>query len=668
MIAEPIINARFKHFRDDYGLTNISDGDAFEKFTNWAVISTQQPDAFNADSELFDTICVGGMSDTGIDGMAIKINNVFVRSIEDVEDVIKLYKRIDIEYIFIQSKYKPEFKADELGSFIAGVKNFFFEEQKLPINGKIQKYIDIKNHLISDSVIIRWNNEPQIKLYFVAMGRWRGSEHIKGITEISINEIKQISNYDKVEIAFIDSDILKNMLNEIDNRFSVVINTIAYMDLTAVDGVENSCIALISGNEYVKLLCNDENNIRASLFDDNVRDYLGENSVNSEIIETIKNEPAKFILFNNGVTIVCDRYTSSNRKITIENPKIVNGCQTSHVLFKAYKEGISLEKVPVSARIISTIDDALIGEVVRGTNRQTIVLEESFEATKKFHKDLEKFFIAMNEIFPEKIYYERRTKQYSRNVGMKQYQKINLRILVQYFVGMFLNFPHLSHKHESILLSDENLINTIFLEKQSLMPYYITSYSFYLLEKLFRENNFYPALKPYKAHLLMLFRESILGQVPNINNETSIDKYCADIASILKDDARVRNEFNIVAEFFNKTVDKWTSETGKSWHVIKDNEEFTKFLLKAIVGTTSQQSAIELNEIGEFEGKVINVFKDKYGGNYGFIKRHPDNIFFHSSRCKGLDFTKLEGVYVRYKTEINLKRNNLIAVDVRRVR
>ena len=57
------------------------------------------------------------------------------------------------------------------------------------------------------------------------------------------------------------------------------------MPLTPSPGVDNSCIALCYASEFLKLLTTDEGVIRKSLFDDNVRDYQGSNSVNDEIRE-----------------------------------------------------------------------------------------------------------------------------------------------------------------------------------------------------------------------------------------------------------------------------------------------------------------------------------------------------------------------------------------------
>ena len=38
------------------------------------------------------------------------------------------------------------------------------------------------------------------------------------------------------------------------------------------------------------------------------------------MLQTIGEKPQQFVLMNNGITIVCSKAISSNRKVTITNP------------------------------------------------------------------------------------------------------------------------------------------------------------------------------------------------------------------------------------------------------------------------------------------------------------------------------------------------------------
>lgn len=663
MTNEPIINARFKKFRDSYGLNNIADGDAFERFANSAILTSHQPDAFTADSELLDKICVGGMGDNGIDGLAIKLNGIFVKSLEEINDIINKFKTANIEFIFVQSKYKEKFEASELNTFIAGVRNFLSNNPAIAFNEKTAELYKLKEHLMSDDVVYHWENNPSVRMYYVAMGKWRNIPQHLALAEQAVSDIKALNIYENAGLHFIDSEYLKNILDSNENNFTAFIDTIVTMELTKVDGVENSCIALCTGEEFAKMLTTDEGVIRKSLFDDNVRDFQGENSVNSEILATIKDEPSKFILLNNGITVVCEEFTTKNRRLKITNPQIVNGCQTSHVLYTARRKGIDISHVPLSVKFISTKDQEISNDIVRGTNRQNIVMDEAFEATKKFHKDLEEFFNHINSEFPEKIYYERRAKQYSHNPTIKQVQKINLRILTQFFSAMFLNKPHLSHRHESVLLREQ--ANVLFQESQSKLPYFTACYAFYKLEQLFREGKFHPDLKAYKAHLLMMFRESIAGKCPNINFEKPIDDYSQKVITVLKNEQATKKQFEEIAILFKKTMSVWITQMGKSRFAIKDVPEFTILLLNETQKSFSVKTeGLSNDEDFIYKGVVMRTFLDRVGNFCGFIRRSPDNIFFHSQQNKTLKFNQLDGKLVSYKVAVNPKDNRPLAINV----
>lgn len=231
---------------------------------------------------------------------------------------------------------------------------------------------------------------------------------------------------------------------------------------------------------------------------------------------------------------------------------------------------------------------------------------------------------------------------------------------------MFLNKPHLSHRHESVLLREQ--ANILFQETQSKLPYFVSSYSFYQLEKLFREKNFHPELKPYKAHLLMMFRESIGGKVPSINNEKPIDEHSQKIIAILKDQQFTTKRFEEVANVFKETMAKWIS-SGKSRFAIKDVPDFTALVLSE----TQKRFAIKATTLSNdedfiYKGVVMKTMYDRFGNYCGFIRRSPDNIFFHIQQNKDLNFVGLEGNLVSYKVSINPKDNRQLAVNVERVK
>jgi hypothetical protein len=66
------------------------------------------------------------------------------------------------------------------------------------------------------------------------------------------------------------------------------------------------------------------------LFRKNVRNFLGRSRTNKKIIDTLEKDPKNFWYYNNGITILCDKANIVMEKgyVRLENPQVVNGCQT----------------------------------------------------------------------------------------------------------------------------------------------------------------------------------------------------------------------------------------------------------------------------------------------------------------------------------------------------
>ena len=73
------------------------------------------------------------------------------------------------------------------------------------------------------------------------------------------------------------------------------------------------------------------------IYDKNVRKYLGlKRRINKGIAETLNDNPEKFGLYNNGITIVASGHSMSDDmgRVTLTDPYIVNGCQTTRTVWE----------------------------------------------------------------------------------------------------------------------------------------------------------------------------------------------------------------------------------------------------------------------------------------------------------------------------------------------
>lgn len=130
--------------------------------------------------------------------------------------------------------------------------------------------------------------------------------------------------------------------------------------------------------------------IGESLFEPNIRSFLGDGEVNNQIVNTLQSRPDDFWYMNNGVTGICTKYTKTalgggdNRQagaFVFHGLQIVNGAQTIGSIAKAYErlpnkvakafamiKVISLEGTPLGYTDLITI----------ATNKQNKVEDKDF--------------------------------------------------------------------------------------------------------------------------------------------------------------------------------------------------------------------------------------------------------------------------------------------------
>ncbi len=645
MKLEPMIQMGLKNFKEYYAI-NDDENIAFEKFVNFVILSSHQPEAFSTNVDFIDSVHVGGENDMGIDGIGIKINGTLVDTCQNVDDILKLNNKINIEFIFIQSKYKSKYDSGEFGKFKDGMLDFLSEEHNEPHNDKIKALLKVKNYIFSDKIMSSWEESPSIRFYYVVMGEWNENEHILAKAENFTNSVKQLNLYNEVVHKYLDARTFKRMIDENNNKFSCILNFSNSFSLQEVEDVTDSIMITCKAEEIIKMLSSNDDSIKKSIFNDNVRDYQGNTIVNEGILKTIRDTPQKFTLMNNGMTIICKKALQSNRKVTLENPQIVNGCQTASIIFEASKKKIDLSNVEVIIKIIATESLDISNNIVKANNRQNIVYEEAFEIMREFHKNLEEF--VSTKFTSEKdnrIYYERRSKQYMNNPLVKAINKFNFRTLIQSFVSIFMKAPHLGIRHEKILLEDFK--NEIFLDKQSLLPYYLSVYINFQFEKGFLSGRVIKKYRTFKNQIMLIYTVLLAeGFPPSINNEKSIDAYCQRLEEVIAKDKEYKY-LKEACDYYEIIEVEWVKEKGESFrNAIKDSDKFTEFLLSNLRKKIKEQGN---NFRSELRGVVIKVQRDKNNFNYGFISHRPDNIFFHQNYNPRLDYGSLLGKEVLYE-------------------
>ncbi len=661
MIKDLILKSHFVRFCDSWEIKFNSDQEessAFEKFVNFCLLSRDDSSTFVGNPDLLDFCCTGGGDDAKLDGVGIKVNGRLVGDTEDIAQIVSNSKKVTVEFILIQSKEKTEFDSAEFNTFGVGVQNFF-SKPNLPENESIKALRALKDYIYNDTSVIRkLEDNPTVSVFYVFCGTRPDDDHTKGIVKIVEDNLSKCpDSIGKANVNILGSKELIARCKEIDNDYVAELNVCDIIPLSVRNNnqIKKAYTFTCDAKELLKLLIKDDDSIRRSLFNDNVRDYLGnKGGVNSEIEKTIKQEPEMFLMCNNGITIVCSDFLQVRDKlVTIQNPQVVNGCQTCNSIF-ALRNCESVEKVQVLIKLICTEEFDITNKIVRGTNKQNQVLEESFETTKPFHQELEDYFVAKREV--AQLYYERRIKQYSTNPSINRYQIVNLRVITQTITGMFLMCPHMAHRHEAKLLemyAPEN-DRIIYKEGQSYAPYYLSALTWYKFEEAFRKGIISKKLKTYKAHLYMIFMFTSGVYPLNLDaNNTAIEKFCKKLEEILVSD----KFFEIVTKvegLFNYCFNEWINE-GNNRYAVKENKDFTKLLQKrareTFVNKSLDVEQIEKKGFEQWEnGEVLSV-RIKNGNWFAFIKTNinQENVYFDSRAFAGEFKDLYPGILVKFK-------------------
>jgi len=522
---DKITNSLLEAFSKQNELNSLSESVRFEHFCNYSVVSKLNRSSFD-----LEEIHTGSGGDCAIDGLVISINGKIVSSIETFIDISQSTSYLDVDITFIQSKTSSSFDGAQIGNFIYGIKDFLSDTPKLIQNDSIKEFKNIWESILTRSDLMI-NRRPNARLYYITTGRWVNDTNLLAIINNGESELELIGIFDKVQISALGASEIQKLYHETKNKLSTTINFQNRITLPDIKGVKEGYLGVIPFEEYVKLI-QDENETIHSIFDDNVRDFQGENVVNKKIKSTL--ESGKFDLFsvlNNGVTIVASSLTPAGNRFTLRDYQVVNGCQTSHVLHECQKiDGISAVYVPI--KIVVTDSDEIKTDITLATNSQTEVKPEQLESLSVFQKNLELYYAAEKSL---PLYYERRSQQYN-STDIKKTQIISIPIQIKCFASMFLDSPHLVSAYYGTIVN--RFKGRMFNMEHNLSPYYISALCYYKIEQFFRSGDFDAKHKKIRFHLIMAVRILTMGSKIEPLNSNKLEKQCEALKKILLDDAQ----------------------------------------------------------------------------------------------------------------------------------
>lgn len=380
----------------------------------------------------------GGPHDGGIDAIHLFVNGVRIDE-TNVEDYLGLREGIKIDFHLIQAKSKARMEQAVIDKFSAMADDLFditneVNEVKHAYNSGVLQAFEHFRRLYSAFGY----TAPEINIIFSYATRGGNvTRNMKRKAEQLCTKIGRYISGCTCEFHFLGATELLSKTRALPTRVFKL--RIAEGPLSS-DESGRSYVALICLNEYFNFITDEQGILQPRLFEANVRDWQGDNKVNVQIQDSLKNSGSNdFWWLNNGVTILAKSANQTGKFLYLENPEIVNGLQTSRAIFRhfSHQRKVIEDDRKLLGRIIVVADETENREqIIKATNSQTTVPVEALRSLDSIHRNIETYFTSQEP----PLYYDRRRNFY-KNRGKPAKSIIGIKKLAQAVIATALLKP-----------------------------------------------------------------------------------------------------------------------------------------------------------------------------------------------------------------------------------
>jgi len=361
-----ITTGLLSEFVNEFEITGLPEDKQFEQFASYVTVRRHYSEAAFHSRD----IVTGDGGDTGIDGIAIIVNNNLVTEVDEIDEILSVNGFLDVTFLFVQAERSSSFESAKIGTFGYGVRDFF-GPGRLVRNEAIKNACSIMNAIFAKSAKFTKGN-PALVMYYVTTGRWQNDQNLTARYQTEVNDLSDTGQFRSVVFVPVGADYVQRLYNQTKNAITREFLFEQKTVIPNITNVQQAYVGFINARDFLKIICDDNGELIESLFYENVRGWEGYNTINEEIRKTLLSQDKdRFVLMNNGITVIAKSLLTTGNKFTMGDFQIVNGCQTSNVLYDNRDALTDAVRIPI--RIICTNDEAIIESVITATNRQTEV-------------------------------------------------------------------------------------------------------------------------------------------------------------------------------------------------------------------------------------------------------------------------------------------------------
>jgi hypothetical protein len=400
---------------------------------------------------------VGNGGDGGIDSIYTFVNGELIK--EDTP-INSTQKKNNIELVVIQSKTSPTFKEDAIIKFRESAEDLFDLSNSLDdFPERYNKDVREKAGLFRKaySQLARSLPKLTIRYYYVTQGV-EVHTNVQGKVDKLKETIADLFSNAEFSFEFIGANRLLELTRDVPTSTRVL-----EVSESPIGTSGGSYICLVELRNYYRFI-SDAGALARSLFESNVRDYQGSVTVNTAIRQTLQNANSEdFWYLNNGVTIITPNVVLAGKQLTIEDPQIVNGLQTSHEIYQHFSDYADeptnapdiVDRRMLLVRVICEKDEPARDRIIRATNSQTAIPPASLRSSDEIHRNIEDFLKANG------FYYDRKKNHY-KNKGMPISQIVSIPYMAQAMMAMVLLRPDQARARPSTLLNSDAEYRKVF--------------------------------------------------------------------------------------------------------------------------------------------------------------------------------------------------------------
>ena len=564
MALHRIIQSHLNSFVKSFALEADSEATQFEKFSTHCVIANRYSSTFDLDD------VVTGVGDDSIDGVAVVVDESVAVSAGDIQAVFASPRRHhDVDVIFVQAKRSDGFDLGDFLKFKEGILRFANQTPYGANDEVLTEARSIFDIVVQEVPKVR-NGRPSLTARFVSTGLYQKPDALETAIKDFEVQLKALGLFHDVDVRFLDREDLTQLWVGTYSAIEASLPVFSHAALPNISGIDEAYLAVVKASDFVNnLLVTPDGNLRGQVFEENVRSFLGEdNVVNASIAATLASDGAsRFPVLNNGITLVCPEVKMQGTTLHLTNYQIVNGCQTSNVLFQNRE---SLGDIMVNIKVVKTQLEDVFSDLVRATNSQSKVDAPQFLSLRPIVRRVEQYFNTF-EGEDGRLYLERRDRQYV-GLGIPALRIFPINSAAKCVAAMWCNRPDLSARYPKQLY--EELTETILTDSVKEQIYYAACLTMYRFN-IYVSNSVVPQnMKRFKWHVLALVRAVLCGaSLPKLNPKAAEQQSQTIVNVMQQHSAAATDVFTKIVEVVARLGDV-TRDRLKRQTILQDMFQF----------------------------------------------------------------------------------------------